>query len=376
VITKYDEMFCHQTVSTFDQPGTSAREWTERAWMQVHDTGGRAHLTTGFGYYPNRNVMDAFVAFAIQGQMEYVVRASRELRPDIDVFKVGPFFYEVVEPLKKVRYRLEDNQYGLSYDIEVEGYSPLVEEVPAQYQISRGRLREHIKRMVQSGKPTGWIKADGQRFDLREGDWVAERDRSWGIRLAGADFVEANVQPPEIPDGMLFNFALMQFPNWGATYHIREICEDKIGAVNRWHFGGELFYPYGSEKEAIKLVHVEHNYRFRDDIPEQPRRFAGGNVTLTAMDGTKKEVGIRPVTVCYQAPAGYGGYYKEFIHGIWKGPQWMDGHRLDLSDPQVLREIWGYCDYGSEFTCDDEIGHGTVELMVVGKYPKYGYQGY
>jgi hypothetical protein len=376
LITKYDEMFCHQTVSTFDQPGTSAREWTERAWMQVHDIAGTAHLATGFGYYPNRNVMDAFVAFTIQGQTEYVLRASRELRPDIDVFKVGPFSYEVIEPLKKVRFMLDENEYGLSYDIAVEAYSPLIEEEPAQYQISRGRLREHIKRMVQSCKPTGWIKADDKVFHLDPDGWAAERDRSWGIRLAGADFVEANVQPPEIPEGMLFNFALMQFEDWGATYHIREIWDDKIEAVNRWHFGGGLFYPFGSGKEPLKLVNVEHNYRFRDDIPEQPRRFAGGTVVLTAMDGTKREVSIRPVTICYQAPAGYGGFYKEFIHGIWKGPRWMDGYRLDINDPQVMREIWGYCDYGSEFTCDGEQGHGTVELMVVGKYPKYGYQGY
>jgi hypothetical protein len=58
------------------------------------------------------------------------------------------------------------------------------------------------------------------------------------------------------------------------------------------------------------------------------------------------------------------------------GEQWIDGHRFDLMDPKVMGEIWGYCDYGSEFRCDDEVGYGTTELMVVGKYPKYGYQGY
>ncbi len=41
-----------------------------------------------------------------------------------------------------------------------------------------------------------------------------------------------------------------------------------------------------------------------------------------------------------------------------------------------MREIWGYCDYGSEFTYGGEVGYGTTELLVVGKYPRYGYQGY
>ena len=140
-----------------------------------------------------------------------MVRASRELRPEIDVFRVGPFSYDVVEPLRAIRYRLDDNQYGLSYDITVEGYSPPVEEDPAQLQVSRGRVKEHIKRMVQSVRPTGWIKAEGRTFRLDRDGWVGERDRSWGVRLAGADFIETGVQAPELPAGMLFNFALMQF---------------------------------------------------------------------------------------------------------------------------------------------------------------------
>ena len=173
MIRKHDELFCHQTVSTFDRPGTSAREWTERAWAQLHDLEGTAHLAAGFGFYPNRNIMDAFACFTIGDQRQYIVRASRELRPEIDIMNVGPFRYEVVEPLKKVRFVLDDNEYGLRFDIEVEGSSPLYEE-PAQHQVSRGRVKEHIKRMVQSGRPSGWIKADGENFEISRASWVAD----------------------------------------------------------------------------------------------------------------------------------------------------------------------------------------------------------
>ena len=375
MITKYDELFCHQVVSTFDRPGTNAREWTERAWIQAHHAGGEGHLAAGFGYYPNRNIMDAFVCFTIRDESEYVVRASRELRPDIDVFRVGPFSYEVIEPLKKVRFKLDENEYGLSYDIVLKGISPLFEESPAQYQISRGRLREHIQRMIQSGKPEGWIKAGEEKFDLDE-NWHGERDRSWGIRVAGADFVESGVQFPEIHAGQLFNFVLMQFEDWGASFHIREIWEDKLNLPRRWHFGGGLYYPFGSDKEGIELKDVEHFYEFDDSNPNQQRRFSGGEVMLHVLDGTKLEVTIKPTTICYQAPGGYGGLYKGFIHGLWMGSQWMDGYKLDIANPEVMKEIWGYCDYGSEFTYNGQNGYGTTELMVVGKYPKYGYQGY
>ncbi|MBM3132609.1 MAG: hypothetical protein FJZ95_06200 [Chloroflexi bacterium] len=376
MITKYDEMFCHQVVSTFDRPGASAREWTERAWLQIHDLDGTAHLATGFGYYPNRNIMDAFVCLTVRDRIQYIVRASRELRPDIDVFRVGPFSYECVEPLKKVRFKLDENEYGLSYDILLEGVSPLIEEEPEQTQISRGRLREDIKRMVQSGRPTGWIKTKEETLKLNHAKWVGERDRSWGIRVAGADFVETGVQTPEIHPGQLFNFVLMQFDTWGATFHIREIWDDRLNLPRRWHFGGGIFYPFGSGKEPLELINVEHHYTFNDSKPEQQRRFSGGKVILHAIDGTTREVSIRPISICYQAPGGYGGCYKGFIHGLWMGSHWMDGYRLDVTDPAVMREIWGYCDYGSEFRWGNEVGYGTTELMVVGKYPRYGYQGY
>ena len=375
MITRYDEMFCHQVVSTFDRPASSAREWTERAWLQVHSTTGAAHLATGFGYYPNRNIMDAFACFTIEDRLHYIVRASRELRPEIDVFKVGPFRYEVVEPLRKVRFVLDDNQYGLSFDVTSEAVSPLYEE-PAQTQISRGRLKEDIKRMVQGGRPHGWIKADGQTFQLDQTNWVCERDRSWGVRVAGADFIETGVQPPEMYPGQLFNFVFMQFEDWGASFHLREIWDDELDLARRWYYGGGLFYPYGSTQHPIELQQVEHSYKFNDRRPDQPRRFAGGRVVMTAIDGTRKEVSIRPISICYQAPGGYGWMYHDFIHGRWMGESWMDGYKLDVTDPDTMSQIWGYVDYGSEFRCGDDIGYGTTELIVVGKYPRYGYEGY
>jgi hypothetical protein len=373
MLTKNDELFCHQTVSTFDRPGTSAREWTERAWIMAHDKEGSCHLAAGFGYYPNRNIMDAYTCFTIGEHTQYTVRASRELRPDIDKFKVGPFAYEVIEPLKKVHFTLDDNDYGISFDVEVEGIFPPYEEEPGQFNISRGRLKEDIKRFVQGGRPSGWIKTEGTTHQINPGKWVAERDRSWGVRMAGAELLETGVQPLEIPTGQLFNFILMQFEDWGASFHVREIWDDSLGGVRTWHFGGGLIYPYGSEGKPAELVSAEHHYEFNDDKPEQQRRFAGGRVILNAIDGTKKEVSIRPISICYQAPGGYGGYYKGFIHGLWMGPYWIDGYKMDLTDPQVMREVWGYVDYGSEFRCGDQIGYGTTELVVTGKYPRYGY---
>jgi len=92
MLTKYDELICHQTVSTFDSVETSAREWTERVWFVVYNTSGEFLLIGGFGMYANRNIMDAFACLNIKGETQYNVRASRELRPDIDEVKGRALF--------------------------------------------------------------------------------------------------------------------------------------------------------------------------------------------------------------------------------------------------------------------------------------------
>ena len=102
MISKHDECLCHQIVSTFDHVDTSDRQWYERAWLVTHDNSGEIMVDTGFGKYTNRNVMDAFGGVALRGTSQYTVRASRELRPNVDSLVVGPLSYEIIEPL--VRY--------------------------------------------------------------------------------------------------------------------------------------------------------------------------------------------------------------------------------------------------------------------------------
>ena len=368
MLTKYDELFCHQTVSTFDRPETSAREWTERAWIAGYDTSGKFHFAGGFGYYPNRNIMDAFACFTVEGKTQYNVRASRELRPQIDQLKVGPFSYEVVEDLRKVRFALGENEHGLSFDVEIDGTMPPHEEEP-QFQISRGRVKENIMRYVQVGRMSGWIKAEGKTYQIDKDKWLGVRDRSWGIRIAGADFVETGTQPHEILAGGLYNWGCMQFDKWGAIYHLRETWDDKLGSTQIWHFSGGVLYPYGSQKEEVRLVSMEHDFEVRAELPQMK----SGRVILNAIDGSKIEVSIRPLTVSHMGAGGYACLFEGFIHGLWMGPYWIDGHKLDLTDPNVVREVSGYHGYGCEFRCGNEIGYGTTDLIIYGKYPKYGF---
>jgi len=362
MLTKYDEFLCHQTVSTFDSIENSAREWTERVWFVVYDTSGEFLLIAGVGMYTNRNIMDAFACLNIKGETQYNVRASRELRPAIDEVKVGPFSYDIIEPLKRVRLTLGENDYGLSFEVDLEGTMPPHEEEP-QMAISRGRVLENIVRYVQGGKASGWIKVEGKRYEISKENWRWLRDHSWGIRRGGG-VPESGVQPGEIPVGYLHNFSFMQFDDFGISHHTRESWDSKTLL-----FSGAFFYPYGSGKEELPLINIEHNYRFRPDL----RRITGGTLVFNAVDGSKIEISMRALAFCCLKPGGYFGH-RGFVHGLWMGPSYLDGYKLDLTDPEVVREISFLDEVMCEMHCGDKIGYGILELVIVGKYPKYGYQ--
>ena len=58
------------------------------------------------------------------------------------------------------------------------------------------------------------------------------------------------------------------------------------------------------------------------------------------------------------------------------GPEFIDGVKLDLTDPKVISEVSFLDDVLCEVRCGEDVGYGIVEMVVIGKYPKYGYQGY
>ncbi len=363
MLTKYDEFMCHQIVSTFDHAETSARQWTERIIIHTHDATGKFHMSNGLGIYRNRNIIDAFACLTLEGKTQYNVRASRELLSQPDETVVGPFLYDVIEPLKKVRYALVDTGNDLSYDLEFDGIMPCHEE-DLQFFRVRGRAEEHAMRYDQVGRASGWIKAGGQTYDVDKSNFYVERDHSWGLRRDGVP--EAGVQPGDIPEGYLYSWMVMQFPSFGAVYHIRE-----MGDGTPLLSSGGIFYPYGSDKEERRLVSIDHDFEFMPDR----RKAKSGRISLGIADGKKIEITLRPLSFACLKAGGYFGH-NGFVHGQWMGGNWSDGYKLDLTDSAVMNDVSFLDNTSCELRCGDEVGYGVLELVVVGKYPRYGYEGY
>ena len=178
-----DETFNHQIVDTFATVAQSDRSWTEKVCAMAGARDGSLQLGFGMGKYPNRGVLDAYAGVS-RGVEQWTCRSSRELSTDPGTTAVGPITYEVLEPYKRVRFALDENDaVPVRFEWIFEAAVPPGLEQHEQHRSSDGyRLDADIVRYHQIGTAHGWAEVDGQRIDLDEQTWLSTRDHSWGVR--------------------------------------------------------------------------------------------------------------------------------------------------------------------------------------------------
>ncbi|CDO05525.1 hypothetical protein C1S82_25755 [Mycolicibacterium cosmeticum] len=376
MLTPHDELLCHQLPTTFDHVSQSDLRWTERIVMYGFDRSGEINVMTGLARYPNRNVTDAYAMITRRDGQARVVRMSTELNPQtgaLGTYSVGPFTYSVQEPLRTVRAQLAPNEQGVALDLRLRGRFPAYEQTAAFHR-SRGRVSEDARRFYQNGELEGWIEIDGERIEIDPRRWWFGRDHSWGIRNGpgGGSLSEgAHLQPQEVPDGTLYYMGIFEFED-----ELVHFAQRETSTGQRWQFEGEILHPLHTERPAAAIIDVEHDLKFRDDL----RVISGGTFTVHRGDRTTSTIEVSPITDFWPGLAGYmevGGY----ASGHWRGKEFLDGFTADTTDLDVVRPV----SFLSETLCEvrmagegeaPKIGHGLVEMVFVGAYPRYGYTGW
>src|SRR5438132_7432433 len=119
-----DESLTHQIVETHARVAHADRSWTEKVCAMAAARDGSLQLGFGLGKYTNRNVMDAYAGIS-RGVEQITVRGSRALGDDPNTPVIGPIRYEVVEPLRAIRFVLEPNEtQPIAFDWLFEGAFP------------------------------------------------------------------------------------------------------------------------------------------------------------------------------------------------------------------------------------------------------------
>ncbi len=360
-----DETFHHQITDTFATVSQSDRSWTEKVCAMACARDGSLQLGFGIGKYINRGVMDAYAGVS-RGVEQWTVRASRELAREPDRTAVGPITYEVLEPLKVIRFSLAPNDVvPISFEWTFEAVVPPALENREHHRSRDGyRLDADIVRYHHTGRGSGWAEVAGVRTELL--DWVSTRDHSWGVRYqVGAEATD--LAPTPVPLGVttLVNWCpvLCRRPD-GSEYGLHWYYQrHSSGDWSRIEMQGGVEHPNGRRDPFVAMV---PDLAFRDDN----RRFEGGTVSMTMADGSARPLTLRPIsdTGFHLGPGLYHGFDGQ-AHGQWRGPLHVGGEYLpDCSDPVTARRVHQHRD--CVIRVDDPVGGGTgignLQSIVIG----------
>ncbi len=372
-----DEQFTHQVVDTFATVGTTDPSWTEKVCAMAAARDGSLQLGFGLGKYTNRNVMDAYSGVS-RGVEQLTVRASRGLQPEPERTVIGPIRYEVLEPLRAIRFALDPNDcQPIAFDWVFESVvPPHVEErthTRDHYRVSAELVRYH-----QTGVASGWVEVDGERTEITPETWVSTRDHSWGVRYGVG--VPLTDMPPTaasgISEGASFEFLwspmLMERPD-GSRYAMwLEWSRVKAPGFAREEAHGTVEHPDG-RVETIVGIAPELSY------DPSNRRLRGGRITITMADGSTRPLAVEVVSdTGFHLGAGLYFGFEGHFHGEWRGDLVVDGERIDdCSTPDNARRLHQIRDTVIHVT--DPVGGGegwgNMQPIITGDHPALGLDG-
>ena len=369
-----DEWFGHQIVETAAYVAESDRSWTEKVCAMAGARDGSLSVGFGVGKYTNRGVFDGYAAVS-RGTEQWTVRASRRLSNAPELLGAGPLRYEIVEPLKVIRFSCEANDaVPIAFDWTFEAVAPPVIE-RRDRQRARGayRMDTHLLRYHQTGLATGWVEVDGVRTQIETDTWFTTRDHSWGVRH------DVGQPPTDLEPshgfatgvGFQFSWSPMLLQRADGSYYA---MHHQHRATSAFGYSEQRFEGTVEEADGSVAVIRAMTPELRYDPTN--RRVLGGTLNFLMTDGT-----VRPVVVEALGDTGVHlgvGLYFGFDghhHGDWRGDLNVDGEHIpDCTDPAVAPRVHQIRD--AVMRVSDPVGGGegwcNLQTIIMGDWPDLG----
>ena len=380
-LTQLDEWPRHQTIDTFDTVATAHHGWSDGYWFCFGDPEGEVNLITALRLYPNTNVMDGYACVSLDDGKQYNLRVSRRLRPRMDDLRCGPMSMEIIEPLRTIQVRCEENPHGISFDLRWDGYARPFDETAGSRRFVDGRLVNERSNYTQVADVSGHITVNGRRFEVGPG-WVGARDHSWGIGDTGQGD-RPNVAAPAAgtaSGATLTHFGhrqwcLLRFPDRALYWWFHHNNEGRMTVSQT-----NVDYAWDSGRAPWAYRKVE---LVREEFDAGRRRLKSAEIALTRADGGVERIGMEVVSKpLYMQGGGYwGGYADGLGRGAYRGEELVEGDVWDVSHPTRVLDVSGNPirqrngawaeTYARIWNLDDpsETGLGLLESVIAGPYP-------
>jgi hypothetical protein len=288
--------------------------------------------------------MDGFVCVRYQGVQRNLFM-SRRLDDDRTNLTVGPLSIEVLEPLKRLKIELGDNDYEIGCSLEFQGRGVPWSRPFIEYPGGFGKQAGYD----QAARYTGSITFEGKKFNAD--GFFGGRDRTWGFR--GSSLANKSAPKPREPmyNDIVELWGFAHFSDFvlhiGFTWETPDLIIGRKGVI------------CNNDGTVIPIVDQRHRIEFMPGF----RQWAKAELLLKDAGGKERHLTITPISpACYLRGGGYTR------HGEDRGMYYMEGGKWDVSQPFAVRdESIGYFSMNhriAEFQLDgEETGVGYLESM-------------
>ncbi len=367
MLSRFDDFPIHQTPQPIAIPASSDRNVYDRYWLNGYQDDGAFYFAIGTAIYPHLGILDCGFSIVHDGE-QHAFHASRRAPRDPSETEIGPFHLEVIEPMRRLRLRLDENETGIACDLLFTAKSACVEE-GRQTRMVGTRTVMDATRFAQFGSWEGEISYAGKTLSVTRDRVPGTKDRSWGIRPVGAP--DPGPAPANSVPQVFFLWAPIHWQDHCTHFGV---FEDAAG--QQWHSNANVVPVYedpaaipGIEDPALEvMVDCEHRIEY---IPGT-RRAAKAEITLVGANGRRLEIELEPL-LCFRMK-GIGYTHPEWGHGMWKGELAMAGEafRVDEVDPMALENQ--HIQQVVRARCEGREGIGVLEQICFGPHARYGFR--
>ncbi len=358
-----DEQLNHQIADTFTTVVESDRGWMEKIGASFNRKDGGLQVEFWLGKYPNRNVMDG-VGGVSRSREQWTVRASRALACEPEKTAVGPIRYEVVEPLKRIRFSLDENKVQpISFEVMFKGLLPPFFEERNHWRAGF-RVSSNVIRYHQSATVSGWVKVNGELHEITDDTWYGIRDHSWGMRGDEIGVPPTDVEPGKaLFSGKLGIWSPLHFfrPD-GSVYEVHIF----LLATNQFEYSSGFVNHLDGGQERIRRVVPKLKF------DTSTRALLGGVLKLEMESGEVRRIEMETVGTSgfYVRTAKYGGW-QGFRNGSWRGEYHEDGEYIP-DCIAALPQLGQQRDCPVRVREGDAAGYGIAPTFITGNWPELG----
>mgnify|MGYP003322286865 FL=1 len=358
MISKGDDFPIHQLPSPVAEVG-SERNFYDRYFFNGYNEDGSIFFGAAFCVYPNLNVKDASFILVLDG-IQHNFRYSGVLNHERMETSVGSFEIEIVQPLKKIRIKVEDKEKDISVDISFNGRFEPMEE-PKMVLKNGPRIYMDSTRMTQHGTWIGNISFKDLTIDLSDRSYMGTRDRSWGVRPVGAQ--DTQIVPPLKLPQFYWLWAPANFIDQSSHLYF---VDDEVGYATHSHCVKQ------TNDQSFKLYDLTKEIEYK----KGSRRISKAKFSASKDDGTKVIWSLTPKYHIYMCGLGY--MHPEWGHGQFHGENQSLYDYYDLAedphDPPFLH-IQAICDFDMNEEGLSKKGIGALEQLLIGPHLTSGFEG-